>query len=400
MAILEGWIRSIRESKDITFLDTYKGLALQQVVIEEGTVVEGELKVGASFKASGNLKSNPQGKGNDFHPTKFTILGPSDDEYPIQPKEHSMEFLRGIPELRGRTRHFQNMWLLRTRMLLYLDHFAKQRGLQNYTTPILMGQDFEGPGLAIEAKTEWISSDLSVSGQLHLEVGMMSLSDVYTIAPCFRAEKSSGRRHLCEFWMLEAERAFKERHQVMEDCQYIISESLRYMVDGLPSTLREIEGQSTRLPWFISPTVKWPRVTYKEVSDEYEVPWGEDIPHNIELKLTVKYGTPVFVTDHPAAMKPFYMKTHGEKGELVKSFDLLLPEVGEVAGGSAREEDYEKLKKVMHERGLSSDMDWYLDTRRWGSVPHSGFGIGIDRLLMFITKTNNIRDVVPLPIAY
>lgn len=403
MAKFNGWIRSIRESKEVTFVDAYYGLTRKQLVIGKGTSVEGELKVGASVQCNGSETYNPKTScGIDFNCTSVTVIGPSDDEYPIQPKAHSMEFLRSIPTLRGRTRTFQLIWETRRWLLYYLDAYTRNENLCEYTPPIVLGSDFEGPGMAFKVNTPWMETDLSVSAQLHLEVGLMSMGDVYCLQPCFRAEKSPGRRHLAEFWMLEAEMGFKERYQIMDILRKILSNSGGCLSNTGINERKELGLRTSLPPWLLSSwNQKWPRITYKEVCENYDVAWGQDIPHSVEEKLCKDNGnTAVYITDHAAIMKPFYMKLNDD-GETVKSFDLIFPEVGEVAGGSLREENYDKLLKAMEERGMGvKSMEWYLETRRWGTIPHGGFGVGVERFLAFLLGINNIADTIPIPISY
>lgn len=390
---MKGWIKSIRQSKALTFVAITDGSRDHQLTIHDGTPIEGELKVGASFEADGIDSVTPRGFP-EFVVSKLTILGMSDDSYPIQPKQHSYDFLRTIPESRGRTKTFAAIWKIRHCLTQAIHRHLDSEGFYQFYTPIITTADCEGAGETFEIKSDWMSEQLTVSGQLHGEVGMMSLGRIYTFSPCFRAEKSEGRRHLSEFWMVEPEIAFVKMDESMDIAEKLIKKSIQYVVDRCEYEFKQLEVDPTFLRELVEQT--FIRKEYSEICQEFKVKFGDDISAEIERKITTRYKSPVFITKYPKDLKPFYMK----KDESVAyCFDLLFPEVGELIGGSEREEDLEKLKSQMVGMDFEK-MDWYLSTRKWGTVPHSGFGLGFERLLMFIAKVPKIHDTIPFPTSY
>lgn len=390
-----GWIKSVRTSKAVKyFLSCTDGSDIEfQVTIPHEVLVEGDIKVGASFLATGTDSTTPRGM-YEFLASSFKIAGKSDDEFPIQPKEHSKDFLRTIPELRGRAREFQAIWKIRHIISQRIHQYLSEEGFCQYYTPVITKADCEGAGETFSAKCDWMDANLTVSAQLQGEVGMMSLGKIYTFGPCFRAEKSATRKHLSEFWMIEPEAAFYDLTQAMDLAQSLIQGVLRYIVGYSQHELSFVGGDEHIRKVAFEP---WKRISYKAIATEFGVGYGEDISSEIEKKITDKYG-PTFITHYPASLKPFYMKKiDGE----AYCFDLIFPEVGELVGGSEREEDYDMLKLEMEKSGLDMEkMKWYLDTRRWGSVPHSGFGLGLERLIAFITKADKVHDVIPFPVSF
>jgi asparaginyl-tRNA synthetase len=252
-----------------------------------------------------------------------------------------------------------------------------------YYTPLIVESDCEGAGDTFTVKSDWTEQELTVSGQLHGEIGMMSLGKIYTFGPCFRAEKSSTRKHLAEFWMVEPEMMFYDLKQTIDFSEEFVKSIITYTCDKMGIELPDIV------------TEEWKRIRYEDVCVEFGLLWGEDISTELEKKLTDKYG-PIFVTHYPKELKPFYMK---KDDKVAYCFDLIFPEVGELIGGSEREEDYQKLEEQMVGMDLEK-MGWYLKSREWGTVPHSGFGLGFERLLMYITKVDKIHDVIPFPKSY
>ncbi len=255
--------------------------------------------------------------------------------------------------------------------------------------------DCEGAGDSFSVKSDWLDEKLTVSGQLHGEVGMMSLGKIYTFGPCFRAEKSSTKKHLSEFWMLEPEMTFYSLEDTMkltEDMlKYVLSKSLEYDYE-----YEKLEIDKLHITDIYDKD--WPRIKYSDICDKYQLEYGSDISTEIEKKLISDYKVPVFITHWPKDLKPFYMK---KDSEVAYCFDLIFPEIGELVGGSEREDSYEILKSEMEKSGLDmSKMDWYLRTRKWGSVRHSGFGLGFDRLVTFVCKLQKIHDSIPFPISY
>ena len=392
---MNGWIKSIRESKGLIFVATTNGREDLQLTLKEGTYkLNGELKIGASFAAEGVYSETPKGL-KEFVVSDMMIFGKSDDEFPIQPKKHSFDFLRSIPELRGRTKTFRAIWKIRNDLFRKLNGYLERNDFYQYWTPIVTEADCEGAGETFDVKSDWMSEKLTVSGQLHGEIGMMSLGRVYTFGPCFRAEKSGTKKHLSEFWMLEPEAAFwrlTETIQFVEDMLKTVLKSISYHTEEF----KNLEIDNSHILSIVDR--EWGMMRYIDVCEEFGLEFGEDIGTEIEKKLIEKYKVPIFVIGYPRELKPFYMK---KKEKVALCFDLIFPEVGELVGGSEREEDYETLKKNMEDAGVDlKKMDWYLSSRKWGSVPHSGFGLGFERLIMFVCKLQKIHDAIPFPVSY
>lgn len=388
---MKGWIKSVRASKSLIFLGVTDGCQDSQITIKEGCEVKGELKVGASFFCEGQDSVTPKGLP-EFLADKITIIGKSDDHYPIQPKHHTHDFLRTIPELRGRTKTFQAVWKARHHLSQSIHEYLSSKGFFQYWTPIITQADCEGAGETFQVKSDWLDEKLTVSGQLHGEVGMMSLGKIYTFGPCFRAEKSSTKKHLSEFWMLEPELVcdyLDELVDLSEDMlKFVLSKSLEKM-SGSPLDLSHIQDIVSK---------DWIRIKYSDVCDLFGLEYGQDVGSELEKKLVERFESPVFITHWPKDLKPFYMK---KDSDVAYCFDLIFPEVGELIGGSMREEDHDILKSEMEASGLDMEkMDWYLKTRRWGSVPHGGFGLGFDRLVTYFCGLPKIHDSIPFPISF
>ncbi len=395
----KGWIKSIRKSKSLTFLGCTDGRTDFQVTLHDGeSDIEGELKIGASFEATGEDCLTPKGQ-QDFKVDILTIVGVSDDNYPIQPKEHGKEFLRTLPELRGRTKEFQAVWRIRHEAGQAIHRFFNSKGFFQYYTPIITQADCEGAGETFDVTSDWLQEKLTVSGQLHGEVGMMSLGKIYTFSPCFRAEKSTTKKHLSEFWMVEPEVAFADLHGAIGLAVEMLYTILPHIFMICQDDLKILHGEDLSfISDIISPQNSFAIRTYDEIAEEFKVKWGDDISTEVEKKIIKKYNRPVFVTKYPKELKPFYMK---KDEKYAYCFDLIFPEVGELIGGGQREEDYDTLKTAIEEAGLDAEkMQWYLRTRQWGSVPHAGFGLGFERLLLFLTRQEKIHDVIPFPISY
>lgn len=393
-----GWIKTIRkQSKLLKFISCTDGRdSTFQVTLKLDTVqIEGDLKVGASFITEGVPSTTPNGS-YEFLASSFKIIGNSDDTYPIQPKEHSKEFLRSIPEHRGRTRDFQAIWKIRHRISQAIHTCLTQEGCIQYFTPLITQADCEGAGQTFGIKSDWLyDASLTVSAQLQGEVGMMSLGKIYTFGPCFRAEKSDTRKHLAEFWMVEPELAFYDLASTIDLAEELVRHVITNVTHYSKSDLEILNLKPESFDSILSNS--WKRVEYKEIAPEFGIPYGEDINSETEKLITDKYG-PTFITHYPADLKPFYMK---KKDGKAICFDLIFPEVGELIGGSEREEDYDTLKLEMEKSGLDmKKMQWYLDTRKYGTVPHAGFGMGLERLIMFITKAEKVHDVIPFPVAF
>lgn len=391
-----GWIKSIRTSKKITFISATDGGDLEfQVTLPEDCEITGEIKTGASFLANGKDSTTPRGL-YEFLATDFKIVGASDDTYPIQPKLHTKDFLRTIPEHRGRAREFQSIWKIRHVISQQIHRYLSARGFCQYYAPLITTADCEGAGETFEVTSKDFVGNLTVSAQLQGEVGMMSLGKIYTFGPCFRAERSSTKKHLAEFWMVEPEMAFFDLEMTMD----LVEDLIKHVFVTVPVYCQEEikllfpDGPSHLVKTGIS---KWKRISYEKVVEEFGLTYGDDVSSEVEKKIADKFG-PTFITHYPASLKPFYMKK--EAGEAY-CFDLIFPHVGELVGGSEREDDYETLKKAMIDSGLDMEkMNWYLETRKYGSVPHSGFGIGLERLVMFVTQADKVHDVIPFPFSF
>lgn len=392
----QGWIKSIRQSKGLIFLAVTDGdKDFQITIVLDKCLIDGELKVGASFKAEGEDSTTPKGLF-EFLANKVTILGTADDSYPIQPKAHSDDFLRTIPDLRGRTKKYQAIWKIRHHLTQEIHSFFDKQGFYQYYSPLITVADCEGAGETFDVKSDWLDAKLTVSAQLQGEVGMMSLGKIYTFGPCFRAEKSATKKHLSEFYMIEPEMAFYDLDATIELAEQFVK---RVIIGVIMKSGYEF-GQLGITTEHLSSIIQkdWKVISYDEVAELFNVKWGEDIGSEIEKKIVEYYKVPTFITHYPKDLKPFYMK---KDDKVAFCFDLIFPEVGELIGGSQREDSFEVLEKTMIDSGLDMErMQWYLNTRKWGSVPHAGFGLGFERLLMFITKASKIHDVIPFPVSF
>ena len=435
-ALVQGWVKTRRSSKSVTFVQVNDGSTLRdlQVVIDEASpfyAAANTLSTGCSVTVQGQVVES-QGKGQRFEiqAQELHLLGDSDPEtYPLQKKRHTPEFLREIAHLRPRTNTFGAMARVRSAAAFAIHSFFQERGFQYIQTPIITGSDAEGAGSMFRVTTLDLDNPprhegsvdiaedffgkptfLTVSGQLEAEIFAMALSNVYTFGPTFRAENSNTSRHLAEFWMVEPEVAFCEldgladlaedflKHifsHVLDNCGEDMEFFKRWYNDEAISTLKGIVNS------------RFERITYTEAVDmllssgesfEYPVSWGVDLQSEHERYLTEKrIGRPVIVTDYPKEIKAFYMRLNDDD-MTVRAMDVLAPGIGEIIGGSQREERQDVLLRRMAEAGLDeADYYWYLDLRRYGTVPHAGFGLGFERTVQFITGVSNIRDVIPFP---
>jgi len=432
---VEGWVRTLRQGKGVAFLALNDGssLASLQVVVEAqspaATVLAG-IGTGACVRVRGVLADSPgSGQRWELLAAELVVLGPVDEAYPLQKKRHSLEFMREIAHLRPRTNLFGAVFRVRSKLAFAVHRFFQERGFLYVQTPIITASDCEGAGEMFRVTTldpvsppldggriHWRDdffgekAGLTVSGQLEGELFAMAFSDIYTFGPTFRAENSNTSRHAAEFWMIEPEMAFAD---LAADCA-LAEEFLRYLVE---SALNECAADLAFFEEFVSPGLlarlealqraDFARMTYTEAverlqqsgaSFNFPVTWGGDLQSEHERFLTEQVvGGPLFVTDYPAELKAFYMRLNGD-GRTVAAMDLLVPRVGEIIGGSQREERLEVLERRMRACGVAPEgLNWYLDTRRWGSCPHAGFGLGFERLLMYVTGVENIRDVIPFP---
>jgi asparaginyl-tRNA synthetase len=448
-----GWVRSFRNNQFIALNDGSTNHNIQ-VVAELGLLDDATLKritTGASLKVEGTLiESLGKGQSVEIKATSVEILGDSDaEQYPLQPKKHSLEFLREIAHLRFRTNTFSAVFRIRHALAFAVHQFFNEKGFVYLHTPIITSSDAEGAGEMFRVTTLPVdgsapktdsgdidfsqdffgkSTNLTVSGQLEGELGAMAFSEIYTFGPTFRAENSNTTRHLAEFWMIEPEMAFcdiEDNQNLAEEfIQYLIKYAMENCADDLafldqrlaeeekqkPTNERQEFGLIEKLK-FVTDS-KFERITYTEAiailldspaykkkKFKYDVSWGIDMQSEHERYLVEKhFKKPVIVTGYPAAIKAFYMRLNDgcEPGkQTVAAMDILAPGIGEIVGGSQREERLDKLVARMEEMHIpTQEMSWYLDTRRFGTVPHAGFGLGFERMVQFVTGMGNIRDVI------
>ena len=426
---LEGWVRTNRDNGAVGFIALNDGTCFKnvQLVYDEKNVSDykslSKVNTGAAIAVKGKLILTPQGKQPfEVNVDDFELVGEVAEDYPLQKKAHSLEFLREIAHLRPRANTFNAVFRMRNAMSMAIHEFFQSEGFMYVHTPIITGNDAEGAGNTFgiytndkNPKTDFFGKEvaLTVSGQLHVEPFALAFRDVYTFGPTFRAEHSNTTRHASEFWMIEPEIAFADLNDDM-DC---IEACIKHCIDV---ALHECPDEMDFFNNFIDKTLKdrlhhvlhseFKRLTYTEAIEELKkaqqnghkfennnIFWGMDLQSEHERYITEQViKGPVFVTDYPKEMKAFYMRQNDD-GKTVAACDLLVPYVGELVGGSQREERYDVLKKRMEEVGCLKGLEWYLDTRKYGGCPHAGFGIGFDRLLMYVTGIQNIRDVQPFP---
>lgn len=434
---VEGWVRTKRESKGVTFLEINDGSTIKnlQIVIDQTykdyASISKDLNTGASVIVKGKLIASPgQGQSVEVTAEEITIVGTaSPEEYALQKKRHTFEFLREIAHLRPRANSFGAVARVRSAMSFAIHSFFNERGFVYVHTPIITGSDCEGAGEmfqvttlplesvpVIEGKVDF-SQDffgkkaaLTVSGQLEGETYACALKNIYTFGPTFRAENSNTSRHLAEFWMIEPEMAFCDINGNMDVAEEFLKYIFTYVLDACPDDMdffnsRISQGIIENLQHIIKSEFK--RITYTEAVDqllksgatfEFPVEWGIDLQSEHEKFLTEQvYRLPVIITDYPKQIKAFYMKLNDDN-RTVRAMDILVPRLGEIVGGSERESDYARLKSRIAECGLNpDDYWWYLDLRKFGTVPHAGFGLGFERVIQFVTGMQNIRDVIPFP---
>ncbi len=432
-----GWVRTLRKSKALSFIELNDGSCLSnvQVVAEENNLSNfDELcrqNVGAALRVTGTLLLTPEAKQPfEIHATAVEVEGASTPDYPLQKKRHSMEYLRTIAHLRPRANTFSAVFRVRSACAFAIHEFFNQRGFVYAHTPLITSSDCEGAGEMFHVtsfdmdnipKTENGEVDysqdffgkhtsLTVSGQLSGECMAMAFGKIYTFGPTFRAERSFTARHAAEFWMIEPEIAFADLEDDMELARDMLQHVIRYLLKNCASELEFFNKffDNTLLERLNTLAVTdFARVTYTEAvellaphNDEFDYPvsWGCDLQTEHERYLTEQiYKMPVFVTDYPKEIKAFYMRQNDD-GKTVAAVDLLVPGVGEIIGGSQREERLDVLEARMDELGLKKeDYWWYLDLRRYGGTKHAGFGLGFERLVMYVTGMSNIRDVLPFP---
>ncbi|CAG7581123.1 MAG: Asparagine--tRNA ligase [uncultured marine phage] len=424
---VRGWVRTIR-GQGISFIDLSDGSCLKplQVVVPKGTCGVTDVKTGASISVTGKLvESKGHEQAFEMLAESLEVIGKSDaTEYPMQPKRHSMEYMRDHSHMRMRTDLFGSVFRIRDKVAYGIHKFFQEKGYKYVHTPVITASDCEGAGetFGITPK-DFFDRDVSltVSGQLHGETAMMGLGEIYTFGPTFRAEESFTSRHLSEFWMVEPEIAFADLDEIAflseEFLKYVIEytmgeckDEIEYLRDwkreeekGLKMDLRS-EALDEKLQGILDK--KFVRITYTEAIEilqrskpykkgrfEFPVDWGLDLKAEHEKFLVKKFDSPVIVTDYPKDLKAFYMKV-SEDGKTVKAMDVLFPEIGEIIGGSQREEVLDTLIERMRDYSIEPEqMDWYIDTRKFGTIPHAGFGLGFERLVQFITGMSSIKDV-------
>lgn len=427
---VKGWVRTKRDSKAFSFIEINDGSCLANLQIVADATLDGYeesivyLTTGASIAVTGNVVES-QGKGQrwEMQATAVEVLGMAEEDFPLQKKGHSMEFLRSIAHLRPRSNLFGAVFRVRSRMAFAIHQFFQDQGFVYVHTPIITASDCEGAGEMFRVVTmdgdeiklgddEFFSkpSYLTVSGQLEGETFACALSDIYTFGPTFRAENSHTSRHASEFWMIEPEMAFCDLDRDMDMAEamvkYLVSDALESCADDLAFFGKFVDkGLIERLEFVRDRPFE--RVSYTEAVEiltasgqefEYPVEYGHNLQSEHERYLTeTHFKCPITVYNYPADIKPFYMRKNDD-GKTVAAMDVLVPGIGEIVGGSQREERLDVLKANLEEHDLSKEeYEWYIDLRRFGTVPHAGFGLGFERLLMFVTGVHNIRDVIPFP---
>jgi asparaginyl-tRNA synthetase len=432
---LFGWVRTIRGSKNVSFIVLYDGSSFEtlQVVVDASIGIDlSGVTSGASIRVVGKtIESKGSEQSVDFEASVVELIGAAGEDYPIQPKRHSMEFFRENLHLRTRTKLFQAIFRIRHQLKMATYEFFDQGGFIQVDTPIISASDCEGAGemFRVDEAIEFFGKDagLTVSGQLEAETAALGLGRVYTFGPTFRAEKSQTSRHLAEFWMIEPEISFADLEftsmlaegylrcvigSVLQKCSAEVDYLEEYIQEEEKNMKQELRSTPLRDKLEDIVITKFEKITYTEAFDilkrskpakkgKFEFPieeWGMDFQSEHERYLVEKhFNAPVIVTDYPKEIKAFYMRDN-EDGKTVAAMDILFPGIGEIVGGSQREERLDVLKEKMTTFGISHDeMSWYLDTRRFGTAPHSGFGVGFERLVQFTTGMKNIRDVILYP---
>ena len=431
-----GWVRSIRDSKTFGFIVLNDGTFFEPLQIVYSDKLENfekisKLNVGSALIVKGQLVPTPEAKQPfEIQADEIVVEGESTPDYPLQKKRHSMEYLRTITHLRPRTNTFQATFRVRSLIAMAIHEFFQQRDFVYVHTPIITGSDCEGAGEMFQVTTLPLAdmpvtedgavdyskdffnkpTNLTVSGQLNGETFAMAFKNIYTFGPTFRAENSNTTRHAAEFWMIEPEMAFADLEDDMDVAEAMIKYIIKYVLDNAKEEMNFFnsfvdKGLLERLNHVM--TSDFARCTYTDAIKileknndkfDYKVSWGCDLQTEHERFLTEEeFKRPVFVTDYPKEIKAFYMKLN-EDGKTVAAMDCLVPGIGEIIGGSQREDDYNKLVKRMEEMGLNKeDYDFYLDLRKYGSARHAGFGLGFERCVMYLTGMSNIRDVLPFP---
>ena len=435
--MVKGWVRTRRGNKQVAFIALNDGSTIHNIQIvadleKFDEEIVRKVTTGACLHVEGTFVESPaEGQAAEIHAEQIRVLGEADATvYPLQKKGHTLEFLREIAHLRPRTNTFGAVLRIRHAMAFAIHKYFNDHGFFYLHSPIITGSDAEGAGamfhvttldLANPPKTEnghidytqdffGKQTSLTVSGQLEGELGALALGLIYTFGPTFRAENSNTPRHLAEFWMIEPEMAFYEIEDNMDLAEDFLKSLVRYALEHCIDDLEFLNKMYDpelidRLKFVADQAFK--RLSYTEAIDilmasgqkfEFPVKWGLDLQSEHERYLVEKhFNCPVILTDYPKEIKAFYMKQN-EDGKTVRAMDVLFPRIGEIIGGSQREEDYEKLLSRIHELNIpEKDVWWYLETRKFGTAPHAGFGLGFERLILFVTGMGNIRDVIPFP---
>ncbi len=434
-----GWVRTHRSSKAVDFIALNDGSTIKnvQVVVDNGTVDEDILKqitTGTCLNVVGQLVESPaQGQASEIHCDSIEIYGLCGNDYPMQKKGQSFEYMRQHAHMRLRTNTFGAVMRIRHNMAIAIHQFFHERGFYYFHTPIITASDCEGAGQMFQVTTKNLydlkkdengsiaydddffgkMTSLTVSGQLEGELGATALGQIYTFGPTFRAENSNTPRHLAEFWMIEPEMAFYDKDDLMDLEEDFIKHCVRWALDHCKDDLEFLNKMIDKtLVGRLESVLKEPfvRLPYtegiailaeaKKNGRKFEFPcdWGDDLASEHERYLVEEhFKRPVIMTDYPREIKAFYMKQNAD-GKTMQGTDVLFPQIGEIIGGSVREENYDKLMKEINARHMdATNLWWYLDTRRFGTCPHAGFGLGFERLILFVTGMQNIRDVIPFP---
>lgn len=435
---IKGWVKTIREQKSFAFIEVNDGSTLTNFqVIADSKIADFEktmrkMGTGVSISVTGSIVETPEKKGVlEMHATSFAVIGSCDQEnYPLQKKRHSFEFLRSIAHLRPRTNSLGAVARVRNALALATHLFFQEKGFLYVQTPIITASDCEGAGQMFQVTTldlESIPKDddgkvdyandffkkpayLTVSGQLEGEIYACALSDIYTFGPTFRAENSNTARHLAEFWMIEPEMAFADIKDNMDNVEEYLKFVLRYVLEHcredmfffnkyISPGLTEVIEQLVNTPFERTSYTFAVRILEKSGEKfEFPIKWGMDLQSEHERYLVEKYfQKPVIITDYPKDIKAFYMRANDDD-KTVAAMDVLVPRIGEIVGGSQREERLDVLEEKLERQGLSKENYWwYLELRKYGTVPHAGYGVGFERLVRFVTGMENIRDVIPFP---
>ena len=429
--ILEGWIRNHRKQKEFGFIDFYDGTCFKSIQVVYDNKLSNfdfisKLRVGCSIKVEGIL-SKSLGSGQDYEvvASDVNLLGDCPEDYPIQPKRHTREFLREVAYLRPRTNLFQAVFRVRSVAAFAIHSYFNQNGYVYFHAPLITASDCEGAGEMFQVTTLDLNrvngkpdyskdffgkhANLTVSGQLQAETFALAYKKTYTFGPTFRAENSNTKTHASEFWMIEPEIAFCDLKGNMDIMESMLKYVVKYVLDNCKDEMEFLDkfvekGLLDKLNKLINSN--FTRVTHEEVIKilkeadvkfEFTPEYGEDIAKENKKYITEYFNGPVFITDWPKDIKAFYMKLNPD-GKTVAAVDLEVPGAGELMGGSQREEDYDKLVKRMKEMNVPTEgLDWYLNLRKFGGCVHSGFGMGFERLLIYLTGVENIRDVIPYP---